>query len=243
MSFEEYKTIEDGNYRARIVYDDNGDAFPSPRSDYDHAGVMWASHRDYWLGDRDYKGELTGPAADLDVFIREMEEFHAGGDLIRAVLKHLQRHYGTTVVLPLYLYEHSGISISAGANLLDGGGVNTRTHNPFDPGGWDTSFVGLIFNRPHDNEWGPTAMTEEAMQDEVREYNDYLTGQVYGVIIEERVTRTVETRRMDGAIRSTVEGEGWDEVEACWGYIGSDNAESAARGDLAYYADKKEVRL
>ena len=134
----------DGKFRVRMVYDYSYHG-ESPR-DWCPFGSMLAEHPRYTLGDQD------GPAQELAGFIEDMSEWHSGGALIDAVLKHLQRHFGSTVVLPLYLYDHSGISMSAGPNLLDGGGINTRTHNPFDPGGWDTSFIGFAFDTAKDRE-------------------------------------------------------------------------------------------
>ena len=73
------------------------------------------------------------------------------------------------VMLPLYLYDHSGITISTA---------------PF-PCSWDSGCVGMIYmtleefladghNKP---EW--PAKAQKILEDVVEEYDDYLTGNVY----------------------------------------------------------------
>ena len=105
------------------------------------------------------------------------------------------------LVKPLYLYDHSGISISTGSF------VGRAPHAE-----WDSGKVGYIHmdketavrelldlsgDKPKpltDKTWKTRA--EEYMDAEVREYDNYLTGKVYGY-------QTFE---------------GLDEVDSCWGF-------------------------
>ena len=216
----------DGKFRVRMVYDEHGD-HESPR-DWGSFGSMLAEHSRYTLGDQD------GPAQDLARFIGDMEEWHSGGDLIDAALKHLRRHFGSTVVLPLYLYDHSGISMSAGANLLTGGGINTRTHNPFDSGGWDTSFVGFTFDTTEGREENGVPDVEAALRAEVEIYSEHLEGQYYGLIHEE--LKSVHTTvSHDGEMVRDDEDDEWVEVDSCWGYLGYESTCKSAEVDVAAY--------
>ncbi len=121
----------------------------------------------------------------------------------------LEKHY---VILPLYLMDHSGISISTGS-------FN-------DP--WDSGQVGWIYITKKDamSEWAGRwhngkcvsvakkftkavrARTIKYLQQEVETYDQYLTGQVYGYVIEDS----------DG-----------DDVDSCWGFFGLDYAISEAK--------------
>lgn len=227
---ETLETFEsaDNKKRVRVVYDP--DPFTPRQEDYALFGAMYAEHRDYHLGDRDHSGELFGAAADVDRFVNEIEDYdnNLGSGLIVAIVKHVQRKYGATVVLPLYLYDHSGISISAGRNLLAGGHINTRTHNPFDPGGWDTSFVGFMFDTREKREEYGVEDVEAALRSELREYDDYLTGQVFG-LIEEKSVQVREIRTRNDGTTSEATYSTWEEAHSCWGYIGAKWAEAEAK--------------
>lgn len=228
MEHYEYKTFDsaDGKHRVRVVYDPDPSVANPRQEDYALAGVIYAEHRRYHLGDRDYSGELFGVAAEIDDFVREVEDYT--DNLVTAILKHLKRQYGATVVLPLYLYDHSGISISAGENLLAGGGINTRTHNVFDPGGWDTSFVGFMFDTRDKRDALGIEDVEGALRSELEEYDMYLRGEVFGLIEEEPVeVREIHTR-LDGTTSETTYTT-WEEADSCWGYIGSEYVTSEAK--------------
>ena len=96
------------------------------------------------------------------------------------------------VILPLYLYDHSGLSISCSHSYP----YNDR---------WDAGQVGWIF-AGHDkikNEYG--AVNEETLKQakqllisETETYDNYLRGECYGYVIEK-----------DG-----------EEVDSCWGFLG-----------------------
>jgi len=93
-----------------------------------------------------------------------------------------------TVALPLFLLDHSGLWISTGRYAED-------------PQGWDTSAVGYIIASKEKaaKEGIEVERLPEFLEGEVKEYNDYLTGNVHGFVVVDK----------DG-----------DEVESCWGFIG-----------------------
>ena len=107
--------------------------------------------------------------------------------LNRLVEEEFDKHY---VALTLYLYDHSGLSIKA---------------RPFGCN-WDSGPVGhIICPIEHDN-------AEEIMLAEIKTYDQYLQGDVWGY----RITRDSK------------------EEDSCWGFFGSNPKEN---GMLAYWED------
>jgi hypothetical protein len=123
---------------------------PNPRED-DNLGIMACMHRRYDLGDEQL---------DSNQFDSWVE-----------VIKHLQRE-GAVVMLPLYLYDHSGITIAT---------------TPFSCP-WDSGRVGFIYATAQDirEMYGVKRVTQkvkdqvtEFLKSEVKDYDKYLTGDVY----------------------------------------------------------------
>lgn len=151
----------------------------NPRKEWDNFGHMVCFHRQYDLGDEDKHG--------IDA------EYHSSWNEMG---KYLIKKCGAAVILPLYLYDHSGITM--------------RTHCFHD--GWDSGQVGFIYATRKDilENWPatiPKKLTKDLIEKaynllrtEVQEYDDYLTGNVYGYILEEN----------------------GDEICSCWGYFGDD---------------------
>lgn len=129
--------------------------------------------------------------------------------------------------LPLWLYDHSGLTISCG----------TRTY-PYNDR-WDSSAIGWIVipksealknlcavrtdkNSPakmcDDSNWEQSAYA--CMESSVRQYDQYLTGDVYGYTL---YTRPLDTAGKDDS--KTTEDQ-WEETDSCWGFFGSDVNES-----------------
>ena len=97
------------------------------------------------------------------------------------------------VVLPLFIYDHSGITMST-----------TRFSCP-----WDTSHVGYIYitKEKMRYEYSYKRVSQklikrvtEYLKSEVEEYDHYLTGDAYGY----RITNT-ETE---------------EDLDSCWGFLG-----------------------
>jgi len=102
--------------------------------------------------------------------------------------------FDACVILPLYLYDHSGITMSTG---------------PFTCP-WDSGQVGWIVCDPATIEKefnGDRDLAEKALQAEVEVYDAYISGQVYGFIIEER---------------DQDDCDGWEAVDSCFGFYGDD---------------------
>jgi len=108
------------------------------------------------------------------------------------------------VCLPLWLYDHSGITMSCGA----------RRYPYSDP--WDSSAVGWIIVTKEkmfkegfsEEEWQKRA--DLILRNEVKEYDDYLTGDIYGY--------QLLTRRW----WNDSEDDNWEELDTCFGFHGND---------------------
>lgn len=226
---------EHGDWRVVLVYDDTGDV-ESPRSEDGNATVMWCRHSRYNLGDRD--GDIVD---EVSSFVDEMLEWHSGNAVTEAVVKHLVRKYGATIVRPLYLYDHSGLALSAGANLVgDLRDTTAEKRRAFvgDYGGWDTSYIGFVFDTAESREHVPDI--EKAVETEVEVYDSYLQNDVYGIRVERRVITTVTKRDplTDELVDEDEYDDTWDEVDSCWGFIGRKWAEAEAKETLAGYLPK-----
>jgi hypothetical protein len=189
--------------RVRILTDTN------PIDPREHgAGRMVCWHRRYNLGD-DHKYDCEGflrelafeadPDTEERVWRLECEvwnrlydytdSFDRTNELISAKVNGLIESAisDNYLILPLYLMDHSGISMSVRQFSC----------------GWDSGQVGYIVcdNETIEREFnGDSGLAEKCLRSEVAVYDDYLTGNVYGFIVEE-----------DG-----------EEIDSCWGFYGSD---------------------
>lgn len=166
--------------------------------DWDNVGRMLCWHPHYRLGDEQFHSpEDVGGA-------RSMQE----------VGEYLVRERGAFVMLPLFLLDHSGISMSYGSPIRTEGPTaeDVRAAGRFvgDGAGWDTSAVGFIYatrdsfaamcgdadpweiieaerERPYLRGGKHTERIPRIiaiLQGEVETYDQFLTGDVYGYTIE-----------------------------------------------------------
>ena len=151
--------VFDHNGKTIVIHQDC-DEWNNPR-DWDNLGVMIHWHPDYLLGDMTLK--------DFDAELDYRRPRH------EVVARYLRMVHGATVVLPLNLLDHSGLHMWAGGN---------STHWS-DPGGWDSGQVGWIFDTPETRKLigTPLDLIEECLRDEVKTYDQYLTGDVYSYTI------------------------------------------------------------
>jgi hypothetical protein len=121
----------------------------SPRS-WDNYGVMVCSHRRYNLGDRE-------PATDN----------HSGW---KGVEEEIRENNDVELILPLYLYDHSGITIST-----------TPFQSSFDSG--QVGFIYVTTDRLDELGLSEEKRTEDQLRTilkgEVEVYDQYLRGEVY----------------------------------------------------------------
>lgn len=176
----------------------------NPREDCEYLGKMICWHRNYDLGDRhdhkDSRDLWQDLATDIHRdFPNPREGIWDGVDekLAEHQRRIIEKHF---VILPLYLMDHSGISMSTGAFSC-----------PWDSGQVGWIYVSMEKAKSELFESGATPSVEEirtkatkALKQEVDTYDDYLTGQVYGFI----------TYALDW------DGEKGEELDSCWGFYG-----------------------
>lgn len=136
---------------------------------------------------------------------------HTGQEYFAHLMKLFEKN---NLVIPVHAYEHGGITISASGRRA----------------GWDSfdsGQLGFVYVSHEDiiKEYGSLDLerAEKSLRGEVETYDDYLTGQVYGYIIED---------------------ENDEQLDSCWGFIGDykyclEEAKSAAD----YWAEEKEKEL
>lgn len=129
---------------------------------------------------------------------------------------------GIAICRPLYLYDHGGITISAGAFGCP----------------WDSGQVGwqYVTDKALAEEWaGDEAKAISYMDATLSEYDSYLRGEVYGFIVERGTPTIVTTKYPDGTSTVTEDVE-WEQTDSCWGFIG-DFKESGIRDYLPTEAE------
>ena len=160
----------------------------SPRT-WDNLGTMVCFHKRYDLGDKtDYRSE----------------DYDSWDELRQGIID----NEGEVFMLPLYLYDHSGITMS------------TRPFNC----NWDSGQVGYIFvsrNKVKKEGIDETKVLDY-LKGEVETYDQYLTGDVWGYRVYE-----VETCSL-GHEHKTL-------VDSCWGFFGEEYAEKEGRSLLEHY--------
>lgn len=196
MEFIAHQETRDG-VRLKIIGDNDAE---SPR-EWDNLCVMVCDHGRYNLGDYETS---HGDAADAIRASRDYRptwedydgeglDFSNGPDLYKAI-----QRCTDIVTLPLYLYDHSGITMSTGKFSCP----------------WDSGQVGFAFVTKAKilENWGGKVLTaklrekaESGITAEVETYDMYLTGDVYGYVVEKLEDE---------------EDEDGEEVESCWGCFG-----------------------
>lgn len=150
------------------------DSSPMDPREWDNLGTMVCLHGRYSLGDfHSYR----------------VTDYSSWEEVREAI----EKDHDIAVILPIYLYDHSGISLST---------------TPFNCP-WDSGQVGWMFvtKQKLREEYGVKRVSkklkekaEKVLQGELENYSDYVNGEVYGYIIKDK----------SGEI-----------VDSCWGYYGT----------------------
>lgn len=223
------------NTQTRIEYTIEPDQDPlNPRTEWDNVGHMVCWHSRYNLGDEqpsedptEYLDNLAGLddiKARIDTVIDHFWNRRDWYGLETRLTNYLDKKRETAlqdyIVLPLYLYDHSGITMRC---------------SPFSCP-WDSGYVGFIYvsmDRAR-QEWTGTddeirEKATECLTGEVETYAQYLEGDVWGYTIE-RVTLDEDGDESDR-----------EELESCWGFFGHSYCEDEARLIVNGYEDHKEA--
>lgn len=161
--------------KLKLVHNSNAD---SPRN-WDNLGTMICFHNRYDLGDKhNYNSD----------------DYSGWEEMKKAIIK----KENPAVILPLYMYDHSGISIST---------------SPFSCR-WDSGQIGfvLVSKKQALEEFGGKIISaklkqklERILKGEVETYTQYVNGDVYGFQIVD---------------------EDDNHIDSCYGFYGSDHKES-----------------
>jgi hypothetical protein len=173
-------------FEARYLTPDNDPI--DPRED-ENLGNMICFHKRYTLGDK------TDLNSDMFDGWQEMYDY-------------LIKEKKAIIILPLYLYDHSGISMKVGSFQ----GLLPQGHAEFDSGqvGFiyvtkeDLKRIGILKSR-----------AEKSLQSEVEVYNDYIQGNVYCIVKE---TYNHNKEQVD--------------YDVCGGYFGYDEALKSLKTDI-----------
>lgn len=181
------------DYQIEIIHDEFA---PNPRIEFDNLGTMVCFHRRYELGDR-YHGYRSS-------------DFNSWDELKKQIIK----DHDPAVILPIYMYDHSGITIST---------------SPFSCH-WDSGQIGFIYigRLKVMKEYNVKRITHLLkdrltgyLKAEVETYDNYLTGSCYGY----EITKDGET------------------IDSCWGYYGRESARQEAEDMLMYYNEKHPISI
>ena len=198
---EPIETItEPAHFRAGIFYKAQtlkiypDDDPQNPRTEWDNFGSMVCFHRKYQLGD-------IGHGISEDDFANWSE-----------LKEYLIKEKEAIIVLPMYMYDHSGLT------------VNTTGFSC----SWDWGQIGYTYTTRKEilENWGGKKLTKELRQKatdllvaEVQNYDDYLTGNVYGYVLED---------------------ENGNELWSCWGYSG-DSAVEQIKSEQLYMHNAQNI--
>jgi hypothetical protein len=182
-------------FELKIEHDDDP---MNPRTDWDNITTMICFHKRYDLGDKtDYKSNNFDSWDELKTQI--------------------ESDYKVLMIKPLYMYDHSGITIST---------------SPFGCN-WDSGQIGWVFidkdnlqRISGDSDGFNELNLEEITDSEVKTYDQYITGEVYRYTIYE-----IETCSLGHEHKNFVEG--------CGGYFGEEECENEGKSVLQHL--EKEV--
>jgi hypothetical protein len=179
----------------------------NPRTEYDNCGAMICFHGKYSLGD---DHGYSDPLDAVNGVIQEIDPDCSDFKTLHEALGHLSTL--PVIYLPLYLYDHSGITMST---------------TPFSCP-WDSGQVGFIYITHKDAQTHNPIQPKESFDDfkerwltylrgEVQTYDQYLAGDVYGYLI------------FDGPEAIDHEGTEAEVLESVWGFYGEDSAITGAK--------------
>jgi hypothetical protein len=132
------------------------------------------------------------------------------------------------ILLSLYLYDHSGITISC---------------SPFSCP-WDSGQVGYIYITAEKmrEEYSVKRISAKLrervagyLKGEVETYDEYLTGQVYGYVVAE-----LEPQDEDESLE--LEDREGDQLDSCWGFYGLEHCIAEAKSMAEWHQKKQKEK-
>lgn len=184
----------------------------NPRTDYENIARFAFSHRRYNLGDNERTLGWKFRSSEFDGW-EDVETY-------------IQQEFNPLVIEAVSIHDHGGISLSLGVSR-----------------GWDSGQVGFAYVTRENMErgWGKecvAAMTDEERLERARKciegelecYTAFLEGDVYGYIVEEK-------KGCDHCGHAE-----WEEIESCWNFYGTKDAEQAGRDTAEAIVDRRRAK-
>lgn len=166
-------------YKGFDIRIEQDDCAFNPREEFDNLGIFLLSHRRY-----DVPNETS----------LVLNDYNTADEVLKAV----EKEYGRCLILPVYMYDHSGVALNTT-------GFSCQ---------WDSGQLGLIFV-PYNKirkEYSVKRVTKKTLDKvknvligEVEIYGAYLNGDVYGY---------------------TIINASNEEKDSCWGFYGEDHEKS-----------------
>jgi hypothetical protein len=181
MTVESWQVVEETKYKDYTIviwHEKYPSEWDNPRT-WDNLGHMVCSNRSYAFGDEQFTGQT----------IDDIREKYGGG--ISGLEAWAEKERDAAVALPLYLYSHSGQSISTRSF------IGRAQHARFDSG-----LLGVVYVTRDKalKEFDRKRMSQklrkqikEIVEAEVETYDQYVQGNVYGFTLRDREGREVET--------------------------------------------------
>jgi hypothetical protein len=202
------KDKEGVEYTLEVIRDD----YPESPRNWDNLCTMVCWHRDYDLGDKHnfHDPDELMQHLYLDVTGKHWCDDHES-DKWKDVYRELEKT-GLVLIKTINAYEHSGITVS------------TSNSYPYNDR-WDAYCVGFIYvtkktifeeySDVTEENWKERA--DECLEGEMKTYDQFLTGDVYGYRLTKKVNKQDKCPHCGEIIR-----EYEDEVEedSCWGFYG-----------------------
>jgi len=186
--------METIEYKGYEIIIEQDERCESPRTMYENLGTMIYNHKNYVLGDV----AIENSSFDTAKLKRDIKS-------------------GKLISLPLYLFDHSGITMNTT-------GFNCQ---------WDSGMIGWIFIEKEKvrEEFGWKHITksrkqqiETSLKNEVKTFDDFLTGAVYGYTIKKNGESIA------------------NDIDSCWGFFGSDYKKSGLMDDAKSLIDHNKER-
>ena len=156
---------------------------PENPREWDNFGTMIGWYKGYTLGDKQIKEQYQLDLILIDILDEKfglsyeqrynVMEYASTEKLLEAIHKHTK-----TVMLPLYLFDHSGISIS----------TSTSKYRMMDGAGWDWGTCGIIYAtekkikeemRVEKIDESVIEKVKDILEGKVNDYDLYLRGESY----------------------------------------------------------------
>lgn len=169
----------------------------NPIDEYEWLGKMYCSHSRYILGHSQFSDGMDALYQAIQDINPNYQKVHlhyenkSSNDFCNMYWDYLQEY---AIALRIYMYDHSGITINTS-------GFNCP---------WDSGQIGFIFvsKTAIRKEYGWNIISAKRkekilniLRSEVKTYDQYLTGDTYGYIIDDPFTN--------------------EHINSCWGFFGS----------------------